>query len=164
MAAPARQAGRNPLANLQARIHLAKKQLGLTDEEYRLHLQASTGKTSSKGMNRREMDLVLLGFVKLGWQPTAPAVPAAPAKPVPTGNMRRPTNWDDPAKNPMYRKIYAMICANKWHWGYVRGTASRMFQARKGEHVVLEFLTGAELHALVSALQIAANRPARNTP
>ncbi len=161
-------AAKNPLPGLRARIHIAQKQMGMTDEEYRALLFGSTGKESTREMDQREMVRVLADFVRLGWQPTAPRNAPSPAvfpegkrglKPaLPLSSwMKRPSNWNNPDKNAMYRKLYALICAHKWNWGYVRGVARNMFQAQKGD-VVLEFLTGAELHALVSALQIAANR------
>ncbi|MEO5341084.1 MAG: regulatory protein GemA [Magnetococcus sp. MYC-9] len=148
---------RNPLSGLRAKIHIAKKQLGMTDDEYRALLLGNTGKESTREMSQREMVAVLSAFVRLGWQPVATTA----AKAVPAGRwMQRPSNWSEPSKNAMYRKLYALICANTahgWNWGYVRGTAKNMFEKQKGD-VVLEWLTGAELHALVSALQIAANR------
>lgn len=154
------------LSNLRARIHIAQKQLGMKDEEYRALLRANTGKESTREMTQAEMVAVLSDFVRLGWQPVPPAPTVTKAPSVtktPTVNrwMQRPSNWADPDKNAMYRKVYAMVCAHSaqgWNWGYVRGTAKKMFQARKGGVVVLEWLTGAELHALVSALQIASNR------
>ncbi|MEO5363430.1 MAG: regulatory protein GemA [Magnetococcus sp. DMHC-8] len=151
---------KDPLISLRARVHIARKQLGLNEEEYRALLQGVTGKESSKGMSQKEMEQVLMECARLGWRPTAPAAaPASTATATPPAGrwLRRPGNWDNPDKNPMYRKLYALICANGWNWGYVRGTAKKMFEAQKGD-VVLEFLTGAELHSLVSALQIAANR------
>lgn len=52
-----------------AKIHIAKKELGLTEEEYRKLLKELTGKESCKYMNENELDLVLQAFYLLGWQP-----------------------------------------------------------------------------------------------
>jgi phage gp16-like protein len=153
---------RDPLTSLRARIHIAKKQMGRNDEEYRALLLGVTGKDSTSLMDRKEMERVLMEYVRLGWRPAPPAAvaPATPAAAPASRWMQRPSNWGNPDKNPMYRKLYALICAHKeqgWSWGYVRGTAKKMFEAQKGE-VVLEWLAGDELHSLVSALQIASNR------
>ncbi|MBF0339769.1 MAG: regulatory protein GemA [Magnetococcales bacterium] len=142
------------------KIHIAKTQLGLNDDAYRALLEAQTGKTSCSTMTDPELQTVLQEFQRLGWRPTIPGPPVPPvgeAQPPPQSRwMSRPTNWNEPTKNPSYRKIYAMICANEahdWSWGYVRGTARKMFEKARGD-VVLEWLTPQELHKLVSALAI----------
>ena len=171
--------------NLIAQVHIAKQQLGLSDEQYRDLLARYTGKTSCLEMNIQELRVVIGGFQAMGWVPGVPkasltrsqAAPTqatrtqaartqatAQATPTPQATPRiarlgRPTNWHDIAKNPMYRKLYALICANSgWSWQYVRGTAQHMFEQTKSGEVVLEWLTGQELHSLVSAMQIASNR------
>ncbi len=157
----------NPLNTLRAKIHIAKKALGLNDGEYRALLEANTGKDSSGTMTKEEMMLVLTDLTRLGWKPTSTPNPA-PHTPPESRWLQRPSNWGLPSKNPSYRKLYALICANKqhgWNWGYVRGCAQKMFKARKSDEVVvLEWLTGQELHAVVQTLQIHANRLATKSP
>ncbi|GAB0057438.1 hypothetical protein SIID45300_01766 [Candidatus Magnetaquicoccaceae bacterium FCR-1] len=144
---------------LIAKIHIAKVQLGLDDNAYRALLESCTGKASCKEMTDRELRGVLREFERRGWKPAPPKPEAPPVGiEIPPGSrwMARPSNWDDPEKRGMYAKIYAMICANKihdWSWGYVRGTAKKMFEKTRGD-VVLEFLSVAELHKLTSALAI----------
>ncbi len=53
------------------RIHVAKGQLGMDDEEYRFMLQATTGKTSSKAMDIAELQAVENHLKKLGFKPKA---------------------------------------------------------------------------------------------
>ncbi len=50
-----------------AKVHIAKKELGLDDETYRAVLVRVTGKTSSKGLSDRQLDAVLVEFKRLGW-------------------------------------------------------------------------------------------------
>lgn len=52
-----------------AKIHIAKAQLGLDDEDYRALLARVTGKRSSRDLNAREVDMVLGEFKRLGWRP-----------------------------------------------------------------------------------------------
>ncbi|MBF0215210.1 MAG: regulatory protein GemA [Magnetococcales bacterium] len=155
------------LSGLIAKIHIAKVQMGLTDDEYRALLQGQTGKESCKQMTGAELRAVMMECQRLGWRPTTPGphVPLQGEVPSPeqVRRMARPSNWNDAGKNQMYRKIYAMICANQahgWSWGYVRGTARKMFE-RSRQDVVLEWLTLQELHSLVSALAIHSSRLAR---
>jgi len=70
-----------------AKIHIAKKDLGLDDATYRAKLQRITGKTSSGDMNFLQLEQVLKAFGEAGWKPT----------------LRRPK-----ATNASARKIYAM--------------------------------------------------------
>ena len=52
-----------------AKIHLAKKQLALTDESYRDILRRITGLGSAKAMRADQLDAVLKEFARLGWKP-----------------------------------------------------------------------------------------------
>ncbi|MBF0192482.1 MAG: regulatory protein GemA [Magnetococcales bacterium] len=152
------------LSGMIAKIHIAKAQLGLTDDEYRALLHAQTGEESCKQMTEAQLRAVMMECQRLGWRPTIPGPQVPPLGEVQTPKqarwMARPSNWTDVARNQMYRKIYAMICANQahgWSWGYVRGTAKKMFE-KSHQDVVLEWLTTQELHSLVSALSYQSNR------
>jgi phage gp16-like protein len=54
--------------NQIAKIHIAKKQLGLDDDTYRAALKVATGKTSCKGMSSAELDRVLAHFKAKGFK------------------------------------------------------------------------------------------------
>lgn len=56
---------------LLAKVHIAKKELGLDDEVYRAILRRLTGQESAKGLTVRELDTVLVEFQRLGWEPKA---------------------------------------------------------------------------------------------
>jgi len=50
-----------------AKVHIAKKELGLDDETYRAILLRITGKTSSAGLGDQHLNAVLVEFKRLGW-------------------------------------------------------------------------------------------------
>lgn len=54
-----------------AKIHIAKKDLGLDDATYRAVLERVTGKTSSVAMTAEERDAVLVEMRRIGWKPRA---------------------------------------------------------------------------------------------
>lgn len=55
-----------------AQIHIAKAQLGLSDDDYRAILARTAGVSSSKDLTDRNVGAVLHEFRRLGWQPKAP--------------------------------------------------------------------------------------------
>ena len=66
--------------NTLAKIHIAKKDLGLDDNTYRQMLQTITGKSSAKTLTLTECDRVLAHCKKLGWIPKASTKPKATDK------------------------------------------------------------------------------------
>ena len=52
---------------LLASVHIARKDLGLTDDEYRGALEAVTGKRSAGDLKIAELVTVCTHFEKLGW-------------------------------------------------------------------------------------------------
>lgn len=52
-----------------AKIHVARKQLALSEENYRSILIRITGQDTSSGLNDRQVDDVLAEFRRLGWRP-----------------------------------------------------------------------------------------------
>lgn len=57
---------RNPLL---ARVHIARKELALTEDSYRSVLQRITGHESAGKCSDEELDRVLTEFRRLGWTP-----------------------------------------------------------------------------------------------
>ncbi len=76
---------------LLAKVHIAKKDLGLIDENYRAILVRITGHESSAACSERQLEQVLAEFRRLGWQPR-------PAK------SKGGAGFD----KPHVRKIYAL--------------------------------------------------------
>lgn len=52
-----------------AKVHIARKELRLSDENYRAILVRITGHDSSAGLDGRQIDKVLDEFRRLGWVP-----------------------------------------------------------------------------------------------
>jgi len=77
-----------PLAQL-AKVHIAKKDLGLDDETYRVIVQRVTGHASSGECTSQQLDRLLAEFRRLGWTP-------------------RPKGSKPKSKSPRVRKIWAL--------------------------------------------------------
>ncbi|MFE0757206.1 phage protein GemA/Gp16 family protein [Inquilinus sp. NPDC058860] len=54
-------------ASAIAKVHVAKKQLGLDDETYRAVLRRVTGRDSAADLNEVQLGNVIREFVRLGW-------------------------------------------------------------------------------------------------
>jgi phage gp16-like protein len=125
------------------RIHQAAKQLGMDDATYRALLERVTGKRSSGAMTHAERNAVLQELARLGFKRSD----ATARRRVFAG---RPKNVKDV---PMLRKVEALLADGKKPWSYAHALASKMFHVEK-----VEWLRTDQLHKLVSALQIDANR------
>jgi len=126
-----------------ARIHLAKKTLGLDESTYRALLQRVTGKDSSAAMSMAERNAVLAEFARLGFKDQRRA------------EQRR--RWPGEPKNcsevPMLGKVRALLADSKRPWSYAHELGKRMFGVTR-----VEWLNADQLHKLVAALQVDANR------
>ncbi len=54
---------------LLAKVHIAKKDLALADDDYRAILARVTGRSSSRDCTERQLEAVLAEFRRLGWMP-----------------------------------------------------------------------------------------------
>ncbi|ENE1253427.1 regulatory protein GemA [Stenotrophomonas maltophilia] len=126
-----------------AKIHLAKTQLGLDDDTYRGLLHRVTGKDSTASMTTAERDQVVSELRRLGFTPSKKAGSGA-------AYPGRPETVDD---TPMLRKVEALLTEAGRPWSYALAVAQRMFKVDR-----LEWLKGDQLHRLVAALQIDADR------
>lgn len=68
--------------NALAKIHVAKRDLGLDDDTYRAVLIRVTGKVSAKAMSGREHQAVLEEFKRLGFKATSKANGKASSRPL----------------------------------------------------------------------------------
>lgn len=125
------------------RIHQAKKALRLDDETYRALLERVTGLTSSADMTAAQRNAVLREFARLGFKA---ADQAARSK----AFAGRPKNVRDV---PMLRKVEALLADARRPWSYAHGIARQMFGSAR-----VEWLQPDQLHRLVAALQIDADR------
>tara|TARA_R110002072_G_scaffold302699_1_gene487417 strand:+ start:8430 stop:8858 length:429 start_codon:yes stop_codon:yes gene_type:complete len=76
-----------------AKIHIAKKELGLDDDVYKAKLMQITGKDSAAKMNREEHDQVLRQFENDGWKKR---------------HAKKVGNYKKPSKRADVRKIFAL--------------------------------------------------------
>ncbi|MEM9118484.1 MAG: regulatory protein GemA [Cyanobacteria bacterium P01_F01_bin.56] len=91
---------------LLAKIHIAKKDLGLSDDEYRSLLEGCTGKRSCKGMSAPELNKVLARFRELGWVPKGQKGTGNRGQG--TGKKRRKLKTDVSNLDEQGRKIVAL--------------------------------------------------------
>ncbi|WP_181183793.1 gp16 family protein [Prosthecodimorpha hirschii] len=120
-----------------AMVHIAKKQLGLVDENYRAILVRLTGKDSSRDCSAADLDRLLGEFKRLGWAPKAKAKPNAASD------------------RPYVRKIYA-LWNEAGRCGAVENAsrdALRAFTARQTGKAAPEFLTPAQANSVSEALK-----------
>ena len=59
----------SPRTAMIAKLHLARRDLALTEDTYRDVLRRVTGKDSAAQLSERELDLALREFKRLGWRP-----------------------------------------------------------------------------------------------
>lgn len=129
-------------ANL-AKIHIAKKALGLDDDTYRALLARVAGVTSAKDLNPRQVSAVLAEFQRLGWQP--PAKPPSRPAPNPASDRKK-----------LIGKIEAQLATAGRPWAYADAMCSRMFKVER-----VEWCDSDQLQRLVAALVYDARRHGR---
>lgn len=119
-----------------AKIHIARKQLGLEEEDYRALLERTTGKNTARAMTEPERARVLAEFERLGFR----AKPAA--------RSQRPAH---------VKNIYALWGELQTRRAVVRGPAGaralRAFVVRQTGLAAPEFLTPAQAASVTEALK-----------
>lgn len=99
-----------------SKIHIAKKQLGLPEEEYRAILVAKGGSDSSKHLDHAGRQRVLEYFKTLGFMPQAATTTRRPARPTPSADAL-----------PLVRRIRAqLISLDRKPDTYADGIAKQM--------------------------------------
>lgn len=126
-----------------ARIHVARQQLALDDATYRALLVRVTGVDSSARMTHAQRNAVIAEFVRLGFKQQRQA----------DKRRRWPGEPKDCDAVPMLRKLRALLADSKRPWSYAHALAKRMFDVAR-----VEWLPDHQLHKLIAALQIDANR------
>ncbi|HWQ10151.1 MAG TPA: regulatory protein GemA [Holophaga sp.] len=130
-----------------ARIHLAKKELGLEDDAYRTLLQGLTKKASAADLTARERWHVLKELERLGARSAQPKrYPGRPAI-VPVDRAA------------LIGKIEAFLAEARRPWSYVNAIAWRMFKKN-----LVQDCEPDELRRLVAALNYDAKRHDRAYP
>lgn len=137
---------RDPRRQQLARIHAGAKQLGLDDCTYRSLLERVTGKRSAGDMNVAERNAVIAELVRLGFKEARRA----------DGRKAFPGKPKTVAEVPMLGKVEALLADAGRPWSYAHATAKQMFKVAR-----VEWLSHDQLHRLVAALQVDANRRTR---
>lgn len=131
-----------------AAIHIARKELGLTEDEYRALLVRVTGKNSSSVMSDTERGRVLEEFKRLGWK-------------------KRTDRWRPPSRDPQVRKVFALWGALA-RAGIVRNgsrAALRAFVKRMTGVEDPEWMDGDQAGTVIEALKAIERRgPSEEAP
>ncbi|UOO89614.1 regulatory protein GemA [Vitreoscilla massiliensis] len=130
----------NRRKKLIAKIKIAQQQLGLDDDTYRDMLEGTVGKRSAAQMTDKELTVVIEVMKSKGFQDRASDHEAD--KPDVTE-----------AKKALVGKIEALLADGNKPWRYAEAMAERMFNRKR-----IQWLSTDQLHRLVAALQINANR------
>lgn len=128
---------------MMAKIHIAKKELGLDDGTYRDVLWRVTGKRSCKKMLIGELEAVVKDMEASGFK--SKAAPKHGKKPVVIGRRVNLMN-----------KIEAMLADMSLHWNYAHGMADKMFGIKR-----LQWLNDSQLYKLTQALSVHQKREAK---
>lgn len=129
-----------------AKIHIAKKQLGLTDEDYRALLQGYGGASSSSELDHAGRQRVLAYLQGIGFKPKASLIAKRPARPTPSADVL-----------PLVRRIRAqLISLGRRPDSYADGIAKQMFGADAPEF--FEWCHPRDLEKISQALTYQQNR------
>ena len=128
------------LRKLIAKVKIAQKQLGLDDGTYRDLLELAVGKRSATKMTDKELTKVIEVMKKQGFQDQS-------------GGHQADKPDVAEGKQSLINKIEALLADSGKPWAYATAMAERMFKKKQ-----LQWLDTSELHKLVAALQIQANR------
>lgn len=91
-------------ASAIAKVHVAKKQLGLDDDSYRAVLRRVTGRDSAADLNEVQLGNVIREFVRLGWTGGADLRTGR----TPTGRLIRAL-WRDASREKSEGSLRSMI-------------------------------------------------------
>jgi len=129
-----------------AKIHIAKKQLGLDDGAYREMLRAVAGVDSAGKMGARQLDAVLAHMRRRGW--------STPPK---RGRRHghRPHNIDAGRRGraAQLKKIEALLTVGARPWSYADALAKRICKVDS-----IAFVEDARLYQIITALRKQAQR------
>ena len=102
-----------------AKVHIAKKELGLADDNYRAIMRRVTGKASSGACSDIELHQLLAEFKRLGWKPKMNGAASAAGK----------------SGKPHVRKVYAL-------WGELHRAGALRDGSRRALQAFVQRQTG----------------------
>ncbi|MEW6708288.1 MAG: regulatory protein GemA [Candidatus Riflebacteria bacterium] len=123
-----------------AMIHLAKKELGLDEDLYRLVLKQNCGVESAADLDEQGRRKLLAFFRSKGWSRA-------------DHSNGKPHNFNEPSRARLMSKIEALLAEAKRPWSYATVIAKRVCKKDR-----LAFCTPHELGWIISALTKDAQR------
>jgi phage gp16-like protein len=139
-----------PIQKLLAKIHIAKKELGLDEEAYRGALENVTGKRSAADLTNEQILKCLRHFKNLGW--------------IPQSAIRNPQSkkYDD-QKGDIYSATPAQkrMIEAMWHdiyWGNSETKHLRQFLFNHFKVSDIKFLERKTAHNVIEALKAIKDR------
>jgi phage gp16-like protein len=142
-----------------AKIHIAKKELGLHDDDYRATLERLTGKRSAKDLTEAQAGLVIEEFKRRGWVPKVVAGGSTAPKPP----------YRQPGKSIYGKAVAAFESAKKaralwislWQLGAIDDSSEAALEAFAKRQLKCERLVWADqqqMYKLIEALKAMAER------
>ncbi len=133
-----------------AKVHIAKKELGMDDDTYRDFLEKHTEQRSASKLNYYQLQNVLNAMQKSGFKPKTKTPSNSPLNKGENKKVqgRRPHVAEK--YEPLLSKLEAMLADMGLSWGYAQGWAKRMF----GGHGIIEWLDGEKLYKLVQVVSV----------
>jgi phage gp16-like protein len=126
-----------------AMIHLAKKELGLDEDLYRLVIKQNCGVESAADLDEAGRRKLLAFFRSQGWGR-------------PDHANGKPHNFSEPSRARLMSKIEALLAEAKRPWSYATALAKKICKKDR-----LAFCTPHELGFIISALMKDAMRHGR---
>lgn len=126
-----------------AKVHLAKKQIGIDEDDYRQILLEETGRTSAGDCTEAELERVLRRFEALGFKP-----------------LPKPGGANRPAQHPVARKARA-LWISLHHLGAIDSPSEKALEAFARRQLKCERLVWADQrqgYRLIEALKAMAQR------
>ncbi len=117
-------------------VHIAKKQVGMTEEEYQ-DLLGSVGVETSKDLNRKTFSIVMNHFEQLGFKSKSKT------------RSRRRIQDPPKRKKALMKKLEALILDTGKTWAYVDGIAKKRFKVDS-----VQFLEIPELLKVVQMMAV----------
>jgi phage gp16-like protein len=142
------------------KVQIARRELGLDDDTYRMVLERVTGKTSSTACSDAELGQVLDAFKAQGWKPSVVEGYAGRKGTIILDDPQAPHRRQRRADHPAAKKARA-LWLSLWHLGEVRDSseaALESFAQRQLGGERLQWADQARVYKLIEALKAMAER------
>lgn len=147
------------MSRAHAKIHIAKKELGIHDDDYRDLLERVTGARSSSNLSDRQIGAVLDEFKRLGWKPRVVTNPHRPSGTSPANGKREAANFEGARK---CRALWISL----WQLGAIRNRSEDALEAFAKRQLGVEVFAWADpqqVYKLTEALKSMAERKGWST-